>query len=127
MYACPNESSVKVTCHGSDIHAIAWTAEPYIPNDDPIIYVSADTVSLLVFRRGFIANLTNLTSSGNVADLSSELTIDTSEVDNGTYIRCVTYIGAETSQKTTTFYQAGRILLVIRHWNNTLIFQTHLI
>ena len=104
---------MKLTCHNNEIHAMLWTAEPYIPANDPIIYVSGQIApgSYPVYQRGsFVVILTNLTRSyGDIhrADMGSELSFNTNEVENGTRIMCKTYRGSQPSQIWSTFYHAG--------------------
>ena len=92
---------------------MAWKADPYIPVNNPILYVSGQiaTGSHPVHHRGaFVATLTNLTRSGDdihVADLTSELIFTTSGVDNNTRITCQTNVGSQQEKMTITFYHAG--------------------
>ena len=113
-YACPDETSVKFTCHDTEIRSMLWISTPYISSNDPIIYLSGQiaTNSRPVYRRGpFVATLTNLTRSYgdiHIADLASELTFTPSEVESGTNITCRTNNrGNQLSQISTVFYQAG--------------------
>ena len=95
---------------------MAWIAEPCVPAINPIRYASGHiaTGSHPVYSRGFfVANLTNLHRSGasiHIADLSSELTVMTSGVHNGTRITCKIYRGLQSSQRSTFFYHAGKRL-----------------
>ncbi|CAI8056295.1 hypothetical protein GBAR_LOCUS30668 [Geodia barretti] len=113
LYVCPEETSVKFSCYGREINSMAWIAEPYVPANNPIRYASGHiaTGSHPVYSRGFfVANLTNLHRSGasiHIADLTSELTVMTSGVNNGTSITCKTYRGLQSSQRSTFFYHAG--------------------
>ena len=95
-----------------------WVAEPYIPANDPIIYVSELIGSgysyPAEYRSPFIANLTGLTRSNNelqLANLTSELTFLANTVDNETSIRCETYAGDQPSTSSSTFFKAGEMEL----------------
>ena len=119
LYVCPQESSVKFHCNGSEITSIAWIAEPYITASNPIRYSAGQiaTGSHPVFHSGyFVANLTTLNRSGtnvHVADLTSELTVSTSGVINGTTVTCRIYRGIHSSQESTSLYHAGKILMSV--------------
>ena len=91
-----------------------WIAEPYIPTNDPIIFVSGQigTGSYPVYHSApFTASLTSLIrNSGNIQvadDLASDLTVTSSGVGNGTIIECWTYRGYTASKTFTTLYFAG--------------------
>ena len=90
-----------------------WIAEPYIPTDEPIIFVPGQigTGPYPVYHSGpFVASLASLIrNSGNiqVADLASDLTVTTSGVGNGTIIECWVYREYTASKTFTTLYFAG--------------------
>ena len=94
---------------------MVWKAEPYIPANNPIAYVSGQIAAgpSPVSRGSFVATLTNFTRSDDnnihVADMKSELSVMTSGVDNETVITCQTYVGNKPMQRSTTFYDAGEI------------------
>ena len=37
VYGCPEDTSVTLTCHDHEVQAMAWKADPYIPDHNPII------------------------------------------------------------------------------------------
>ena len=110
-YSCPNEISVKFTCHDVGILAMLWISAPYVPAGDSIIYLAGQS-SFPVRNRGpFITVLTNMTINDdeNLADITSELTFTASEVESGTTITCTTYDRDNNpSEKSTVFYHAGK-------------------
>ena len=116
-FSCPNEESLKITCHGIDITAMLWISEPYIPSRHPIIYIPEQIGEISPdFSMGpFSSTLTNLTRRGEgiqLADMVSDLTLTTSGVANNTTIVCKTYRGHRSSQRSIIFYHTGKKLIV---------------
>ena len=88
--ACSGEV-VTFTCMVTDGVALSWTAEPYIPMMDPIRFLVSDTAGDTAMDSSgqFRARLTNVTQSGEVGNLTSELTVNASETLGGTGIQCL--------------------------------------
>ena len=114
-YACPNATSARFTCHEEEVLSLRWIVQPYIPAYDAIKYIPGliPRGSYPVYHRGsFVGRLTNLTSiSGTIhlADLTSDLTFTVSEVENGTTITCKSYDSENNpSQKSIVFFHAGK-------------------
>ena len=112
-YSCPNET-VTYTCHDSQVKVIQWIVEPYIPKGDPITF-SADQSdatdgSAPVNRTPTVATLasvTNRSEESGMADMTTTLAVNSSEVENKTYINCTTQRGIEFSSSATYLYIAG--------------------
>ena len=116
-YSCPNKR-VTYTCHDSQVKVIQWTVEPYIPKGDPIIFSAhqSDVTegSVPVNRTPAVATLTsviNRREESGSADMTTTLTINSSEVENKTSITCTTQRGIEFSSSSTYLYIAGWSIL----------------
>ena len=115
-YSCPNET-VAYTCHDSHVKIIQWIVEPYVPVSDPIIFAASQTVSPEgtepVSRTPVVATLTSIMNrSGNnvrgwMADMTTTLTVNTSEVENKTTLTCQTQRGIDFFSNSTFLYIAG--------------------
>ena len=115
-YSCPNET-VTYTCHDSDVKVIQWTVEP---KGDSITF-SADQSDITegsapVNRTPVVATLTSVINwreeSGIIiADMTTTLTVNSSEVENKTSITCSTQRGIEFSSSSTYLYIAGWSIL----------------
>ena len=94
--ACPNDV-VTFICHGMQASEISWIVEPHTPRMYPIKYTLAEhsvgiAQHLLKNRTNhFFASLTNVTNiEGEVADMTSSLTVVTDGLENWTNITCST-------------------------------------
>ena len=115
-YSCPNET-VTYTCHDSQVKSIQWVVEPYVPESDPITFAASLTVSPEgnepLSRTPVVATLISLMNkSGNnvsewMADMTTTLTVNTSEVENKTNITCQTQRGIAFPSTSTFLYIAG--------------------
>ena len=123
-YSCLNET-VTYTCHDSQVKIVKWVVEPYVPESDPIIFAASLTVSPegseLLNRTPVLATLTSVMNkrgnnmSGCMADMTTTLTVNTTEVENKTNITCQTQKGIHFLSNSTFLYIAGYIEL---HHNN---------
>ena len=130
MYSCPNET-VTYTCHDSQVKSINWIVVPYVPESDPIIFAASQTVSPLgnepLNRTPVLATLTSVMNkrgndvSGWMADMTTTLTVNTTEVENKTNITCQTQKGIHFLFNSTFLYIAGYIEL---HHNITNVYRT---
>ena len=113
-YACPNET-VTYTCHDNQVKIIQWIVEPYIPKSDPITFIASVSVSSehSESRKHALATLTSviITACNNVsgctADMTTNLTVNTAEVENKTNITCTTQRGIDFSSNSAYLYKAG--------------------
>ena len=115
-YSCPNET-VTYTCSDSQVKIIQWVVEPYIPESDPIIFAASQAVSpegyKPVSRTPVLATLTSLMNRrgndvrGWIADMTTTLTVNTSEVENKTNITCQTQRGIDFFSTYTFLYIAS--------------------
>ena len=76
---------------------ISWIVEPHIPRMNPIKYTLAEHLVgigqhlLKNLTNHFFASLTNITNiEGEVADMTTSLTVVTDGLENGTSITCST-------------------------------------
>ena len=93
------------TCHDSQVKIIQWVVEPYVPESDPIIFAASQTVSPEgtepVSRTPVVAAVTSIMNkrvnnvSGWMADMTTTLTVNTSEVENKTNVTCQTQRGID--------------------------------
>ena len=119
QYFCPNEIGT-YTCHDQQIIALDWTAEPYIPANDPIKFTSSfaplDLNSPPQSRADhFYASLINFTNyniTEEIGDLTTSLMVITGGLENGTNITCRTStirnMIFSMSTSTSTLYFAGQ-------------------
>ena len=115
-YSCPNET-VTYTCHDSQVKIIQWVVEPHVPVSDPIIFAASQTVSPEgtepLSRTPVLATLTSVMNrrgnneSGWIADMTTTLTVNTSEVENKTNITCQTQRRIYFPSTSTFLYIAG--------------------
>ena len=115
-YACPNDV-VTFICHGMQASEISWIVEPQIPRMVPIKYTLAEhSVGigqhlLKNLTNHFFASLTNVTNiEGEVADMTTSLTVVTDGLENGTNITCSTLtIDLKTPSSSSFLYMAGLV------------------
>ena len=115
-YSCPNET-VTYTCNDSQVKIIQWIVEPYVPESDPIIFAASQSVSPEgnepLSRTPVLATLTSVMNkrrnnvSAWIADMTTTLTVNTSEVENKTNITCQTQRGIDFPSTSTFLYIAG--------------------
>lgn len=113
LFVCPTMDLIELTCDDNGVHSMQLISGPYIPANNPIIFVPGqiEAGSYPVYHRGpfvaFLESLTRHSGTIHVADLVVDLSVSTSEVGNGTSIMCRTYRGNKYSQTYTTLYFAG--------------------
>ena len=90
FYSCPNET-VTFTCNGSQVEAMDWIVENYVPEDDEHVYIVAFLNEPTINHTRFIpSKVTNISKRNeSVADMEISLTVQSFGVQNETKITCI--------------------------------------
>ena len=110
LYVCSNDV-VTYTCQETQVYEINWIVEPHIPRMDPIRYTYNQHPLLINRTDHFFASLTKVTNiEGEVADMTTSLTVVTDGLENGTNITCLTVTGdLKVSISSSSLYIAGLV------------------
>ena len=89
--ACPEEV-VTFQCTVVQGASLEWIIQPFIDEQDPITFLSIDSIGYQVVRGEFHATLTNVTRNPNIgilADMTSKITVIASPMRlNGAVVEC---------------------------------------
>ena len=116
IFVCSPNDTVTFTCHGRQISAMQWIAGQYVPMGNPITFIvahidvgsqpftnerSTDVFSTLLYIKR---------SNDIIGDMTTSLTANTKDLENGTNIICRTYRGDTLYQSHSILYFAGIII-----------------